>query len=317
MTATDKIPVIAVLGPTASGKTSLAVELAKRLDGEIVSCDSMQIYKGMDIATAKPTVEEMQGIKHYLIDFVSPLVSFSVFDYISYASDAISKIDSHGKNVILCGGTGLYADSLLNGISFSDLNGVQEKRAELIAFYEQRGADMLFERLRNIDSEAALLTDRNNIKRVIRALEICECSGQTLKEYRNRNIKNESPYNALRLVIDYKDREILYKRINERVDLMVKNGLVEEARAYLNTPVGNTALQAIGYKELKPYFNNVISLCDALDNLKKSTRHYAKRQLTWFRRCPENIFLYADNGDITDTAEEICIKFLKGEKIDA
>lgn len=313
MNSDKKIPVIAVLGPTASGKTSLAVALAVKFNGEVVSCDSMQIYKGMSIATAKPTQEETAGIPHHLIDFVAPEASFSASDYVKYAKEAVNDIALRGKNVFLCGGTGLYADSFLNGMIFTDLHGTDEKREELKNFYNEYGKEALFQRLGTVDPEASVQIDRNNIKRVIRAIEICECSGKTVREYNQSNLNADSPYNSLRLVIDFKDREKLYNRINSRVDIMLERGLVREAEYYCRLPQINTASQAIGYKELKPYFDGEISFDEAIENLKKSTRHYAKRQLTWFRRNKNAVFLYADCEDITAKAEAICEKFLKGE----
>ena len=312
----EKIPVIAVLGPTASGKTSLAVRLAQHFNGEVISCDSMQIYQGMRIATAKPDENEMQGVRHHLIDFLSVDQRFSVSEFVPAAARAAEDISSRGKQVFLCGGTGLYADAFLQGMSFPEDDGAQEKRAELTEFFHARGIDALRERLLKLDPEAALSIDMDNPKRVLRAIEICESSGKTLKAYRADNIPPVSPYRVLRLCLDFKDREKLYDRINQRVDQMIEQGLEEEARAYYCLPSRCTASQAIGYKELKPYFDGALSFEEAAQNIKQATRRYAKRQLTWFRRFDSAHFLYVDAEDVYVQAARLCGEFLEGVKAD-
>lgn len=281
-------PLVAVIvGPTASGKTSLSIETAKRLNGEIVSADSMQIYEQMDIATAKPTKEEMQNIPHHLIGFVPMGESFSVADYKNKAMSAIDDILRRGKMPIVVGGTGFYIDTLINNTEFldyekSDIREKLEKRAE------SDGISALFDELKEIDSETASKLHLNDAKRIIRALEVYYSTGKTMTQQRELSHLNESKYNWCIIGLTANDRQLLYDRINKRVDIMVTDGLIEEARSFFASEVSKTAAQAIGYKELKPYFDGYVSLEDALEKLKMETRRYAKRQLTWFRR-NENI----------------------------
>ncbi|MBR1812041.1 MAG: tRNA (adenosine(37)-N6)-dimethylallyltransferase MiaA [Clostridia bacterium] len=310
---TEKIPVIAVLGPTASGKTSLAVAIAARFDGEVVSCDSMQIYKNLSIATAKPTAEDMRGIPHHLIDFLPPSQAYSVADYVQAAQAAIRDIHAQGKTVVLCGGTGLYADALLDGMSFAAIDVSAEKRAEIRNYYETNGLAATVARLAAADPAAPAQIDVNNPKRALRALEICESTGRPLAEYRQANLPSDTPYRVLRLVIDFADREALYARIHRRAEMMLDAGLIEETKAYYALPQVSTASQAIGYKELKPWLDGEVSLETAVENLKKATRHYAKRQQSWFRRSDDAVRLYADREDITARAFALCEDFLKGD----
>lgn len=276
-----KLPVVAVCGPTASGKTSLAVELAKRFDGEVVSADSMQIYKGMDVGTAKPTLDEMQGIPHHMLDIVEPDCNFSVSDYCYMAHDIINDIIKRGKMPILAGGTGLYIDSLLNDIDFnagiSDA-GVRDRFAGL-------EPHELYRMLQEQDSEAAESIHMNNVKRVIRALEHIAVTGEKFSDYKKRAASIDSRYNPLMLFINW-DREELYKRINCRVDLMFEEGIEKEARELYNKRYDRnlTSMCAIGYKELFDYFDGLCSLEDAYKKIKQNSRRYAKRQLTWFRK---------------------------------
>lgn len=308
-TLINKIPVVAVVGPTASGKTSMAVELAKRTDAEIVSCDSMQIYKGMDIASAKPTTEEMQGIPHHLIGFLDSSEKYSVARYIEDATKAINDITSRGKNVILCGGTGLYADSLLNNIVFEDEPDNTLVREKLRRRRDEDGIEVLFEELKRIDSVTARSLHINNEGRILRALETYYLTGELPSVLRERSRSKETPYKALYIGLEYENREILYDRINRRVDIMIEKGLVEEAREYFLLGDSNTAAQAIGHKELIPYLKGEISLSEATENLKRATRRYAKRQLTWFRRNPDIRRIYCDKYDnfsaVADAAYEI------------
>lgn len=289
-----KIDVLAVVGPTASGKTKLSVELAKALNGEIISADSMQIYKGMDIGTAKPDVEEMQDIPHHLMGFLESSESFSVAIYVEMAHKIITDINNKGKLPIVTGGTGLYVDSLLNSIKFFDNtsdDGIREKYSVLL---EQNGIDFLLEKLKAIDVESyEKLLEQRNSKRIIRALEFFEITGKTISE-QNRLSKQESPYNPIKIGLTCKDRQILYDRINLRVDLMLEQGLLKEAEKVLNSDLSNTAEKAIGYKELIPYFNGESSLEECIEVLKMNTRRYAKRQLTWFRRDLEINWIYID-----------------------
>lgn len=295
-----KIPLIAVVGPTASGKTSLAVEICKKINGEAVSCDSMQIYKGMDIATAKPTFEEMQGIPHHLIGFVEPDEVFSVAKYCEKASKAISDIDSRNKKAVLVGGTGLYYSSLVDNISFLQEETDFEYREHLKKRAETEGADVLLTELRETDPVAADKLHVNNLGRIIRALEIHHTTGKT-KTMQNEQSRNvPSPYDLTAICLDARDRQFLYDRINRRVDIMLECGLLEEAREFYESPLGRTAKQAIGYKELSPYFEGLKSLDDCIENLKMQTRRYAKRQLTWFRRDERIKFLYIDDYSNSD-----------------
>ena len=293
--AESKIPLIAIVGPTASGKTSLAVEVCKKYGAEAVSCDSMQIYKGMDIATAKPTAEEMQGIPHHLIGFVEPDEPFSVAKYCETAKAAISDIHSRNKNAVLVGGTGLYYSSLTENVEFLPEETDFEYREHLRRRAETEGAQVLLDELYSVDPEAAKNLHVNNLGRIIRALEIYHTTGKTKTIQNELSKQVPSPFNTVSICLDARDRQFLYNRINRRVDIMVESGLVEEAKAFFESPLGRTARQAIGYKELDPYFKGEKSLDECLENLKMQTRRYAKRQLTWFRRIESMNFLYIDD----------------------
>ncbi len=283
----DKIPVISVVGPTASGKTRLGVVMAKHFDGEIISADSMQIYEKMDIATAKPTTDEMCGIPHHLIGFLPPGESFSVAQFKELASRKIEEIRKRGKMPVIVGGTGLYVDSLLNNITFSENNSDEQLRAELRAKAEKYGVMSLIDELRSFDPESAERIEPNNVKRVIRAIEVYRTTGITMTEQNRISRLNESPYMAVKIGLKAADRQFLYERINQRVDIMAERGLLEEAKRILQSDCSETAKKAIGYKELIPYFEGKAALGDVLDELKKQTRRYAKRQLTWFLRDKE------------------------------
>lgn len=285
MNSTKKIPLVAVVGPTASGKTGLGIKIAKRYSGEIVSADSMQIYKYMNIATAKPSSDEMQGIPHHLIDFLSPSSSFSVADYVSLAHNTIADIFSRGKLPVLVGGTGLYVSSLLDNIDFSPSGSDEKLRAELSAICESEGLQKLLDILSEFDPESASrLSTQKNKSRIIRAIEIYKTTGQTMTETLKKSKLNESPYSDLRIGLNVDDRSFLYDRINTRVDIMLDMSLLEETKRIMNMNLGQTARMAIGYKELIPYINGEISYDEAVNKLKMETRRYAKRQLTWFRR---------------------------------
>lgn len=280
----NKAFILAVAGPTASGKTSLGVELAKEYDGEVISADSMQIYKGMDIASAKPTEEEMQGIPHHLIDFLDRGIVFSAADYVKLANEKIREVLGRGKLPIIVGGTGLYISSLLDNVKFSEGGSDEAYRAELYDFAEKNGNEALHARLAETDSEAAESIHPNNLVRVIRALEVYHVTGRTFSELKSESRLEESPYDSMIIGLDYADRQMLYNRINLRVDEMVKNGLIEEARELWQESGMKTAANAIGFKELIPYFENTMSLEECIDKIKQETRRYAKRQLTWFRK---------------------------------
>lgn len=280
----DKKKIVVICGPTASGKTALSIEMAKRFDGEIISADSMQIYKHFSIATAKPTADEMDGIPHYMMDFLEPTEEFSVAEYVRLARQHINDIISRGKLPIIAGGTGLYINSLVDNISFDDTTSNKEFRDEMMIIASEKGNNHLHSLLRVIDPETAEKVHENNLPRVIRALEIYKFKGIKMSEVQKESRNIPSEYDPYFLMIDYEDRARLYDRVNRRVDLMVKQGLVEEARQFFSHPEYATASQAIGYKELFPYIVGEKTLGECLDKLKQETRHYAKRQLTWFRR---------------------------------
>lgn len=309
--AGSEIPLIAVVGPTASGKTSLAVELCEILGGEAVSCDSMQIYKGMDIATAKPDKSEMRGIPHHLMGFLDPGESYSVAKYCEDAGNAIRDIYGRNKVPVLVGGTGLYYSSLVDNIEFFPEETDFEYRDHLKERAEKEGNEVLLKELSQVDPEAAKSLSANNIGRVIRALEIVHTTGKTKTMQNEASRLNPSPFAVTAICLDAKDRQYLYDRINKRVDMMLEAGLVSEAESFFASPAGRTAKQAIGYKELYPYFQGEKSLEECVETLKMQTRRYAKRQLTWFRRDPRMNYIYIDelNGEeIVQTA----LKIVKG-----
>jgi len=276
---------IVITGPTASGKTALSVELAKRLDGEIVNADSMQIYKYMDIGTAKPDMEERQGIPHHLIDIVNPDESFSVARYCECAKEVIDDIHKRGKIPVMVGGTGLYVDSLVNNIQFSEIEPDEDYRMEMENLADQKGNQYIYNMLLDIDPEGASKIKVADRKRVIRALEVYHLTGKTITWHNQQSRSVPSPYNTTMFAIDV-DREALYDKINRRVDIMVKNGLVDEVKKILDMGIkkDTTAMQAIGYKEIAEYLQGVITLEEAIDKIKQGSRRYAKRQLTWYRR---------------------------------
>ena len=288
------VKVAAVVGATASGKTSLSVEVARRLNGEVISADSMQIYKGLSVATAKPTPDEMQGIPHHLIDFVPLDEEFSVARFCELGHEAIADISCRNKLPIVCGGTGLYVDSLLNNIIFADIPSDEALRERLNAEFEERGGDALLERLRNIDPETAGRLSPADKKRIVRGLEVFELSGTTLSEFSRRSRAFPDRYKSCIIGIGYRDRQKLYDRINLRVELMLRDGLLDEVKNFYSENAGKTVVQAIGCKELLPYLRGEQTLDEAVEKLKMGTRRFAKRQLTWFRRNDKIIWIYAD-----------------------
>ena len=279
----NKKTVIVIAGPTASGKTSLSIEIAKKIGGEIVSADSMQIYKEMDIATAKPTEAEMQGIPHHLISIIDSDETFSVASYKEKAMEAIEDIFSRGKNPVVVGGTGLYIDTLINNTTFFDFE-KGDHREKLCVRLQNEGIEKLYDELKSVDPETAERLHINDTKRILRALEVYYSTGKTISLQAELSHENESQYDWLVIGLTAENREILYDRINRRVDIMLDDGLVEEAESFFSSEKSTTAKQAIGYKELKGYFDGSVSLVEATENLKRETRRYAKRQLTWFRR---------------------------------
>jgi tRNA dimethylallyltransferase len=304
----EKIKIICVVGATASGKTGLGVELAKALNGEIISADSMQVYKDMPIATACATKEEQQNIPHHLLEFLDSNETFSVADFVGLAKEKVEQINSRGKVPIIVGGTGLFVDSLVQNITFSNVEPNDEIRKKL----SEKTNDELYDELVSLDPNSAKNIHKNNRKRVIRALELYY--GGISKTKQNENsMLGDNPFDALYIGINYNDRNILYDRINKRVDIMIDSGLLDEAKRFKDND-GVTSRQAIGHKELKPYFDGDISLDEAVDNIKKGTRHYAKRQLTWFRRNDKINWLNADqmtSSELIDKAVEISTEFLK------
>ncbi len=311
-----RIPVVAVIGPTASGKSDLAVEICRRFGGEVVSADSMQIYKGMDIATAKPTEEEKKNIPHHMMDFLDNSEDYSVALYQQAASECIADIHSRGLLPVVCGGTGLYVDTLLNNVKLSDDSCDEELRRSLLKRAEDGGADKLLEEVRAFDPEYAEKLHPNNIKRIVRALEVYKTTGTTMTEQTELS-KQASPYDVCFIGLDAENRQFLYDRIDRRVDIMFGRGLENEAREYLASANGSTSAQAIGYKELKPYIDGEISLEEAEKNLKRATRRYAKRQLTWFRRNERINWLlidkYQKREELANAAFAIVESFRKGE----
>lgn len=280
----SKPKVLAVVGPTASGKTRMGVELALKYGGEVISADSMQIYKGMDIASAKPTIEEMCGVPHHLIGFLDRGISFSAADYVKLAHEKIVEVLSRGRLPIIVGGTGLYVDSLLNNVKFSEAKSDDQYRAELYEIAGSQGVAALYEKLVQADPAAAETIHMNNLVRVVRALEVIHVTGRKFSDLKAESRLEESPYNSLIIGLNTVDRALLYNRINMRVDEMIAAGLIEEARKLWQEGEMKTAANAIGYKELIPYFEGAMSLEDCIDKIKQETRRYAKRQLTWFRR---------------------------------
>lgn len=307
-----KIPLIAVVGPTASGKSHLGVKLAQWKQSDVVSADSMQIYCEMSIGTAKPTPAEQEGVVHHLIDCVSLSQPFSVADYVRLAQECIRQLHEQGKIPVLVGGTGLYVRSLLQNLSFSEQDRDDALRLALRQKAEQQGIEALVEELRSFDPESAQRIDPCNLPRLIRAIEIYRTTGVTMTEQLARSRQTPSPYRVCMIGLDYQDRSILYDRINRRVDQMMERGLLDEARRVLAQPGGKTALQAIGYKELAPYFAGEVPLEQAVETMKQETRRYAKRQLTWFRREPGIQWIYPDvcGGRVVEQAREMVAQTL-------
>jgi len=302
---------IAVVGPTASGKTALAIEIAKRVNGEVVSCDSMQIYRGMDIGTAKPTAEEQQAVKHHMIDIAEPQEKFSVADFTVMARKCIDDILARGKVPVLAGGTGLYIDSIIENVVFPDIGEDPEYREEMYEMAELCGNQAVHNLLAQKDPQAAAKIHPNNLRRVVRALEVCHLTGRTFTVV-NAEAKHEKVYDALLFGIDV-DREMLYERIDKRVDKMIRDGLVEEVCVLRMKGVkrDTTAMQAIGYKELFEHIDGAVDLATAVYKIKMESRHYAKRQLTWFRKNMAINWINPQNEKDFEKIFDKCFTFLK------
>ena len=298
-----KHPVLAVVGPTATGKTALGVALAERFSGEIISADSMQIYRGLDVGTAKVTPEETHGIPHYGIDIRTPDQLFSVADFVALAGTWEAEIFSRGHLPILVGGTGLYVQSFLHGVRFTAEKTPAGLREQLAAELAEKGPEAMYLELQQVDPEAAAAIHPNNQVRVLRALEHFRATGKRLSEQKAASLPAERPYRSLVLGLDFPDRAQLYHRIDLRVDRMMEAGLLKEAElVYQNRDRFKTAAQAIGYKEFFPYFEENAPLESCVEKLKQASRNYAKRQLTWFRHMEGVVWLDASAADVTAQA---------------
>ena len=309
-----KQPLIILTGPTAVGKTKLSIALAKAVNGEIISADSMQVYKNMTIGTAKILPEEMDGVKHHLIDILEPEEEFNVVLFAKLAKQAMEHCWSQGKIPILVGGTGFYIQAVLYDIDFTENDDDKSYREELEQLAKEQGAEVLHERLKTIDAKAAEEIHPNNVKRVIRALELFEKSGgQKISEHNEEQKQKESPYNFAYFVLN-DNRDVVYERINHRVDLMLEQGLVSEVKSLLAAGVPTTAvsMQGLGYKEIVAYLNGECTLDEAVYVLKRDTRHFAKRQITWFKR--EEDVIWLNRPDYNGKDEEILAEMLKNMK---
>lgn len=275
---------VVITGPTASGKTAYAVSYAKKYNGEIINADSMQVYKYMDIGTAKPTMEEREGIPHHMLDICEPNENFSVATYCEMAHKCIKDVTKRGKLPVLVGGTGLYIDSVVNYITFSDIPSDKEYCDLLYNEANYNGNEYIYNKLQIIDKEAADKIEVNDTRRIVRALEVYHTTGKTITWHKENSRSIPSPYNATMYAFDF-DRSVLYDRINRRVDVMIENGLVDEVKKLVEMGVTKdcTSMQGIGYKEILMYLDGLISFDSAVEMIKQGSRRYAKRQLTWFR----------------------------------
>lgn len=314
MEKTEKKPLIVLTGPTAAGKTSLSLRLAKKIGGEIISADSMQVYKKMDIGTAKIRPEQMEDIPHYMVDILDPSEEFNVVIFVDMAKKAMEKIYGNGHIPILVGGTGFYIQALLYDIDFSQHEQSEEYRKELTQLAAKKGENYLHDMLIKVDPEYAANVHFHNVKKVIRALEFYKETGQKLSEHNKQQRKKESPYNFAYFVL-YHDREVLYDRIDRRVDQMMEDGLLEEVEGLVREGYTKklVSMQGLGYKEFFPYFSGKASLEETVEKIKKDTRHFAKRQLTWFRREKEVIWF---NKNEYEQEEKLlsCMLNIIGEK---
>lgn len=305
---------VILTGPTAVGKTELSIKLAKKIGGEIISADSIQVYQGMDIGSAKITKEEMQGVPHYLIDVLKPTEEFNVHIFQTMAEKTISDIYNRGNIPIIVGGTGFYIQAVLYDIDFDETDDSHTYRTELEKITREKGNQYLHDMLKEVDPVSAQSIHFNNVKRVIRALEYYHDTGKTISSHNTRQRNRTSPYNFAYFVLNDK-RELLYKRINKRVDIMLENGLVDEVKSLLDRGCNENmiSMQGIGYKEVVNHINNNIPLEDTAELIKKNTRHFAKRQLTWFRREKDVTMIQMDEFDYNQEKilEEILMNLRK------
>lgn len=308
----DRPRVVAIGGPTATGKTALSLALAQRFGGEIINADSMQVYRQLSVGTAKPTAEERAQAPHHLLDFLPPEQPYSVADFTAAAADLIGQITARGRLPLVVGGTGLYITSLLNGVRFAPEDTDPELRRRLQQQAETQGAEVLYARLQAVDPAYAAKVHPHNLPRIIRALELYESTGRTMSEQQRQSRPAAAPYRSLCLCLTCRDRAVLYRRIDQRVDKMLREGLLPEAElVWQNREQYRTAAQAIGYKEFFPYFEGKEPLDTCVNRLKQATRQYAKRQLTWFRHQNEAQWLYLDEEDVVQKAVEQVEHFLQ------
>ena len=305
-----KIPLIILTGPTAVGKTTLSIELAKDLNAEIISADSMQIYEYMDVGSAKVTKDEMEGVVHHMIDEVKPDFPFSVSEFQSRANKYIKEIDEKGKTVLVTGGTGLYLNSLIYNMDFAKSNSNSKLREELEKELEENGIDYMHEKLKSLDEDAASRIHKNNTKRVIRALEVC-LDGKKMQDF-STDLRYNENYEPIIIVLN-RDREILYDRINKRVDIMMENNLVDEVKNLLNMGYSKDliSMQGIGYKEIIKYLEGEYSLDEAVEIIKRDSRRYAKRQITWFKRYKESKWFDLGNYDNIETLKKDILNYVE------
>ena len=305
-----KIPLIILTGPTAVGKTDLSIKLSKSLNAEIISADSMQIYKYMDIGSAKVTKEEMDGVVHYMIDEVTPDVPFSVSEFQMRSEKYIEEINKKGKNVLITGGTGLYLNSLIYNMDFAKSNANNKIREKLEQELAENGIDYMHEKLRALDEDAANRIHKNNTKRVIRALEVC-LDGKKMQDF-STELKYNENYQPIIIVLN-RDREVLYERINKRVDLMMENNLIDEVKHLLDIGYDKNliSMQGIGYKEIVKYLEGEYSLDEAIEIIKRDSRRYAKRQITWFKRYKESKWFDLDKYDNSEILKEDILNYIE------
>ncbi|UEL47524.1 tRNA (adenosine(37)-N6)-dimethylallyltransferase MiaA [Terrisporobacter hibernicus] len=305
-----KIPLIILTGPTAVGKTALSIELAKDLNAEIISADSMQIYEYMDIGSAKVTKEEMDGVTHHMIDEVKPDFPFSVSEFQDRANKYIKEVANKGKNVLITGGTGLYLNSLIYNMDFAKSNSNSKIREELEKELKDKGIDYMHDKLKSLDSEAACRIHKNNTKRVIRALEVC-LDGKKMQDFSN-DLRYNEQYLPIIIVLN-RDREILYNRINKRVDIMMESGLIEEVKKLLSMGYDKNliSMQGIGYKEIIKYLEGEYTLDEAVEIIKRDSRRYAKRQITWFKRYKDSEWFDLEKYDNMELLKEDIMNFIE------